>query len=341
MTNTSEQKHASVEEEMRRSEFDLLFFTLAVKDCTPEEKLKLISEAIIIGCNNFDQASIGLLPIIKGNFKNHPSFYRSYLRELYLKLPGKQKVGSAEIEIAPRLKLAILKEILKGWYWWYDDPTTGKEPMRFNKDSKECLRFTCEAFISALIDGKFPSTLSGEILNLVRDYFHNQPLSADAFTPWITPDFMPPQIAAILLKTRVSRDPAKALQELRFIEAFDLHNRSENVVQLGKNFLADLKRIEDITVALANRIQSMEKTFVFPGHKIDGQPLFEVKCFIDNAGLGVIEVHFKYKPTAGYGIVAQHFEIEKESLLKEVVLLPANAIKIYLMSPDGTIKSPR
>lgn len=339
MKTTVRQKHPLAEEKTEK--IATIFFTLAVRDRTREEQLKLISEAIVVGCNNYDQESIGLLPIIKKNLENSPSSYRRYLREIYLKLPGKHNVDGTETEIAPKLKLAILKEILEGWRWWRND----SKNFRIEPDTETCLVFVCDSYVAA------SAKLKSKIIDLFHEYFQNRG-TYDPI-PWIGKEYLPMEIMTALIQIRTKIYPLFALQEIKLSEAFDLHSRSADVVQIGKNYLVALKRIEDITIALAEKIRSMEKGIVFSedivfsegreafsGYKIKDESRLDVKHSITHASQARVEIIFKREPAEGYDKLARSFEIERANLLQGTVLLPASAIKIIVMNPDGTVMSP-
>ncbi len=312
----------------------LLLFEQMWKHLSKKEQIDEIT--VLIEESIHDGELIPLLEKLKAAF--HPDLigYRRHLKYVYEQLL-ETAVLKAYPALMPKLKTAILAEILEGWFFWYDEPKDLPKILRFSDDAQACLKFVCDAYRSSFWE-KTESPLSKKIIDIISNHFGHQPLTSDILTPWILLDFIPPEIATILMKIRIAMDPKKAVRELILIKSFDLSKCSAIVVQIAKTFLSDLKKVEDITVVLVERINVMGKSMDFPDEQ-GTKPRLEVRYSFSPSGNASILVHFYYPPVMEYSKCLGLIQAEREKLIRGTNILPEK-IRIVLKDPEGILLNP-
>lgn len=306
--------------------------------------------------NNNDQKKVEiLLDALKKLFENADYIIRQHLVDIYNSIPEAiegDRQYDEKIEAAPELKIAILKEIIRGWRW----SRGSREQDELGADAETCFTFLCDSFKKAPESNRwgnysncFTEKEKGKIrkgiIEMFREYldvkgYYWKPNELDH---WILLKSVPIEITEVLLKARVRiAELHFSISEIEFLDIFDFHNRSEKEIQLIEEHMKKVR----LTGELTNRL----KKIVSPASKF-GEPtrderfnfsgdvkyslLSENKAKLLVNFRRINEFHLKQEQLK-YPAIIKDIQIERDKILKKVEDPPI--IMIEAVGPEFSFK---
>jgi len=245
-----------------------------------EDKLKFLEQAIIKRANH--KSVIDLLDKIEKFFDRNGAEYRTFLRKLFWKLPKKYNLrgrSKSSTEMAPaaqNLKLEMLKRILSGWKW-----NKGFSYDQVNEETEEsevCFRFICLVY-NCVERTKYYTTqdFPRNICKVFREGLSVRWGQAYELDQWILRepetihyggfsiiDIVPTEFKEMMIKARTRFGQMRIIgEEVKFLEPFDLHKRSNKAKEL---IMEKMKRIREMEELITEFIVKLKIDFGFVEH---------------------------------------------------------------------------
>ncbi len=244
-----------------------------------EDKLKFLEQAIIKRASH--KSVIDLLDKIAKFFNGNNAEYRTFLRKLFWKLPKKYNLRGrweSSMEMAPaaqNLKLEMLKRILSGWKW-----NKGFSYDQVNEETEEsevCFRFICLVYNCVertryYTTQDFPKNICkvfreglkrwGQAYEL--DQWILREPEAINYDGYSMIDIVPHEFQQMMIKARTRFGEMRIIgEEVKFLEPFDLHKRSNKAKEL---IMEKMKRIREMEELITEFIVKLKIDFGFVEH---------------------------------------------------------------------------
>ncbi len=311
-----------------RTEPPLLLLDAVLSPMPKEEQINQITE-VLVGpwVIKHDEKAIVLIDALEKLFENKGPAFRKYLQEVYNKLPDMVKVGEQWSDLdrkhvpvkalaVPKLKLAILGKILRGWY--YEGRVFISEPSHPSEDAEECFRFVCDAYKN----GDNEEFRKG-ILELFRTYLEKTTWRATELTPWILRDKTPHEIAVVLLKarTRIGGETGTCFQELGFLEPFAPHQRSPEAISFIQEHMRKIRKTEETARQLVEQITPYTILLTHFSPRAVSSWKGDAKVCLESETTAWIRIVFKkslHPPENDYPRIVAEIQGARDKLLKKI-----------------------
>jgi hypothetical protein len=205
------------------------------------------------------------------------------------------------------LELKILERILKGWSWQIKYEEGNPQPIRsMQKDAKSCFSFVCEAYSQ-----NKKEHFNSEFQKGIEDIFR---ASADnnwdfiELGPWILR--APEGIAVLLLKQRTRLAGESLIPELRLLENFSIHYRSDEAIAFIAEKMKTVRETEECAGGMVEKLESL---------RIKGVKTIESSFLSEDTVLihAVLVKTAKMAPLDGYRDLGEYIKQETKKIHKE------------------------
>lgn len=267
---------------MGMGRFDKLF-----KELPKDRQVKWLKEELTSAISGGEE-DMELIAILE-NVVEDPVRFREILRECF--------VSGVSPENRPNLCTRLLKEILEGWDWHYEEMRLVAE-----KDARDCLLFFCEVLATAQRYELFGKSTHDIWVALLHNHINRHKNRASGtwwwkfedLDCWILDPRVTDEVKVILAGVRIRIGGAGLLvPEIKLSQAFRAHEQSPEAIELACQVLNRVTIFERLRADLIQILCSPKSPLI---------PKDKIEWFFLSASAARIEItlsrHLKPSPVA-------------------------------------------